>query len=77
MVGRLGTVLYWIGCIIAFLTGGFALYVYAIEGHSRSDGYAVTGGILVVAFVIWLIGYALRYILSGPKAAPANAPGKS
>lgn len=77
MVGRLGTVLYWIACIIAFLTGGFALYVYAIEGHSRSDGYAVTGAILVVALVIWLIGYALRYILSGPKVAPANAPGKS
>jgi hypothetical protein len=77
MVGRLGTVLYWIGCIIAVLTAAFGISIYLCEGFGRKDGPAVTGFILLTAFVIWLAGYALRYILSGPKAAPANGPGKS
>lgn len=77
MVGRLGTVLYGIGCIMAGLTAAIAAILYFSEGYGRKDGPAVTGFILIVAFVIWLIGYALRYILSGPKAATATGRSKS
>jgi hypothetical protein len=79
MVGRLGTVLYWIGCIIAGLTASIAGLLFMSEGYARKDGPIVTGFILVIAFVIWLAGYALRYILSGPKelTAPVGEQGKS
>jgi hypothetical protein len=67
MVARLGTVLYWIGCIGAALTAAIAALIYVSEGYGRQDGPFVTAAILVIAFVIWLAGFGLRYILSGPK----------
>jgi hypothetical protein len=66
MAGRLGKVLYWLGCIIAGLTAFIGILIYTYEGYGRKDGLIVTGFVLVIAFAIWLIGLALRYILSGP-----------
>jgi len=79
MVARLGTVLYWIGCITAGLTASVAALLYMSEGYTRKDGPMVTGFILVIAFIIWLAGYALRYVLSGPKASTGvtGDPGRS
>jgi hypothetical protein len=64
MAARIGNVLYWLGCIVAALIvmGGIAVYV--VEGHGRSDGIGVTIGFFVVAFIAWLIGRALLYVLS-------------
>jgi hypothetical protein len=59
MLRRLGTVLYWLGCIIAGLTAAFGVYVFIVEGYGRKDGPMVTGVILLIAFVIWLAGFAL------------------
>jgi hypothetical protein len=72
MIERLGTVIYWIGCIIAALTAAFGVLIYVYEGFGRKDGPVVTGFILLTAFVVWLAGYAIRYILSGPEAVPTN-----
>ena len=65
MLARLGNVLYWLGCIVAALLviGGFALWFS--EGRYRPDGYNVLIGFGVVAFVVWLIGRACRYVLAG------------
>lgn len=65
MAERVGNVLYWLGCIIAALIAIAGIYVYIMEGLSRSDGLAITGGFFVAAFVPWLIGRACRYILAG------------
>jgi len=46
MVARLGTVLYWIGCITAGLTASVAALLYMSEGYTRKDGPKVTGFIL-------------------------------
>jgi hypothetical protein len=72
MAGRLGKVLYWLGCIIAGLTALIGILIYASEGYGRKDGPVVTGFVLVVAFAIWLIGVALRYVLSGPSKPSAH-----
>jgi phage-related protein len=56
MIERLGTVIYWIGCIIAALTAAFGVLIYVYEGFGRKDGPVVTGFILLTAFVIWLAG---------------------
>ena len=76
MLERLGSVLHWIGCILAGLTAVFALLIFVSEGYGRKDGLMVSGAILIVAFVIWLAGYALRYILAGPSQSGRTA-GKS
>jgi hypothetical protein len=65
MVARLGNVLYWLGCILAglFIVGGVAEWFG--EARYRPDGYGIIIGFAVVAFIIWLIGRACRYVLSG------------
>jgi uncharacterized membrane protein YjgN (DUF898 family) len=70
MLSRLGKVLYWTGCIFAGLIAAFACLLYFSESYQRHDGPTVTVAILVFAFVVWLIGAALRYILVDPEALP-------
>ena len=60
---RLGEVLYWLGCILAAIVvvwGG----VFAFRGDHADDPYLFSI-VAVAAFSIWVIGRALRYILSG------------
>ncbi len=64
MAERIGNVLYWLGCIVAALIVLAGIAVYVTEGHSRSDGLGVSAGFLVAAFIPWIIGRALRYILA-------------
>jgi hypothetical protein len=64
MAERIGNVLYWLGCIIAALVAGIGVFVYVAEGHGRSDGLMMLIVFLVLAVVPWLIGRALRYVLS-------------
>jgi hypothetical protein len=61
---RLGNVLYWLGCIVAALVAGIGVFVYVAEGKVRSDGLMMLIVFLVLAAVPWLIGRALRYVLS-------------
>jgi hypothetical protein len=65
MAARIGNVIYWFGCIIAafFVLAGVAEYI--AEGSSRGgEGVFILVVFLVFGFVSWLIGRALRYILS-------------
>jgi hypothetical protein len=65
MAERIGNVLYWLGCIIAALVAAIGIGVYVVEGHGRGDGMMMLVVFLILAFIPWLIGRALRYILSG------------
>jgi uncharacterized membrane protein YjgN (DUF898 family) len=64
MAERIGNVLYWLGCAVAALIVMAGVAVYVTEGHSRSDGISVFIGFLVAAFIPWVVGRALRYILA-------------
>jgi hypothetical protein len=63
MISRLGDVLYWLSCIIAA-----GLTVFGMMGAARepsvSNQYWVFGFFAVLAFVVWLIGRAIRYVFS-------------
>jgi hypothetical protein len=67
MLARLGNVLYWLGCILA----GFAVIcaIAMVVIPSNPNDTPVSSGLPIVfavgAFMIWLIGRALRYILAG------------
>jgi len=65
MLARLGNVFYWLGCGIAALIFAGGVAEWFGEAQYRADGRQVIIFFAVAAFVIWLIGRALRYILSG------------
>jgi len=61
MAERLGIVLYWTCCIIA----GFLVAVVMLNtwrGFTDVDTLIFT---FLPALLIWLLGFALRYILAG------------
>lgn len=63
MPARLGEVIYWAGCVMAAAI--IMLWVYLTSlGTGLGD---VTGFLFfaVVAGVVWIIGRACRYVLSG------------
>jgi hypothetical protein len=73
MLQRLGKVLYWVACVATGLTALVAVLLYTTEGYAKKDGVVLTIAFLVIAFVIWLAGLALRYVLSGPSDAPTKS----
>ena len=63
MAARLGYVLYWAGCVLAVVFGGFGIAAYYNAPDSdRWPLVIVLGGIAVI---VWLIGRACRFILAG------------
>ena len=60
---RLGDVLYWLGCIMAAIVVVWGA-VFCFRDSSADDPYLFSV-VAVAAFAIWVIGRALRYILSG------------
>src|SRR6516225_11804472 len=64
MLARLGNVLYWFGCMIAA-----ALMLGAIGVEADEDKHFLAG----TAIVLWLLGRACRYVLSGDACANPSA----
>ena|SRR5215467_9627134 len=60
---RLGDILYWIGCIIAAIVVVWGA-IFCFRDSNSDDPYLFSV-VAVGAFSIWVIGRALRYILSG------------
>jgi uncharacterized membrane-anchored protein len=67
MASRLGEVLYWAATLIAVLIFGVIAYG-DFYGTGRADPF-LQGAAIFLAGVIWLIGLACRYVLSGSKRA--------
>jgi uncharacterized protein len=73
-VGRLGLVLHWAALTVAVVLLGAAGLI-ATQAKQLDDGNVVGAAILgVLALVIWLVGKALRYILTGPAEPIQTAP---
>jgi hypothetical protein len=62
---RLGNVLYWLGCVIAFGILAIDIAEWFAEGRTHPDGVFVFFAFAAIAFIAWLIGRACRYVLSG------------
>jgi hypothetical protein len=65
MLERLGNVLYWIGCLLTAIALALNLYIWASDNNLRSDAIAFFLMVVIVPLVIWAIGRAFRYVLSG------------
>ena len=69
IVYRLGWVLYWAFCTIAGLAAllaGIGI-IASIEGAMDQDESAISFwlGLGFFAFMVWLMGRAIRYVLAG------------
>jgi hypothetical protein len=62
--------IHWTSLLIAVLLLGVAGFIVA-EPKSDQSLFGLAAVIATGALVVWLIGKALRYILTGPLAAPA------
>lgn len=72
-LGRLGLVLHWAALVVAVVLLGAAGLVLT-QAQQASDFHVFVGVALgLAALVIWLVGKALRYILTGPME-PATGP---
>jgi hypothetical protein len=62
MLTHVGRVLYWLGSILAaaILLFDLLLVAWDDEPHSPYSGYILIG----YAFIVWLIGWICRYVLS-------------
>lgn len=59
MIERLANVLYWFACIM-----GGMVAVIGIALLNR-DGVGMFVSFMIFAFIIWAIGWVLRYVLIG------------
>lgn len=64
MLGRLGNVLYWAGCIFAIL--GLVHGIVTAE-FAGGDGTSQFFHGLFYGLPFWLLGWAARYVLTGHK----------
>jgi hypothetical protein len=63
VLSRLGDFLYWLGCILAAIVVVWGV-LFCFRGDHADDPYLFSV-VAVAAFSIWVIGRALRYIISG------------
>ena len=61
MLERLGLVLYWLGCGTAVVLALLAIVLFT----GNEAGKLASAVLLLAAFLVWLLGRALRFILSG------------
>src|SRR4051794_1666644 len=74
LVGRLGLLMHWGSLLLAlamFLVGAFIL---ATEAPLNENNKLVVGLLWASALLVWLIGRALRFVLTGPLSAPGKPP---
>jgi hypothetical protein len=66
MLAHVGRILYWLGSILAMaiLLSDLLLVALDDEPHAPYSGYILIG----YAFVVWLIGWVCRRVLSRPPA---------
>jgi hypothetical protein len=79
MLARLGSVLYWFGCIVAAVFIAAGATEWFGEAQYRKDGYGTVIGFAVGALIVWLIGRAFRYVLAGrtPRGAGVGLKSKA
>ena len=62
IVGRVGQVIYWYGCVLGILSVPAAVSIANAGGQFSFSVFVV---VLACGFGIWLIGRAARFILRG------------
>ncbi len=64
MAERLGTVLYWTGCLLAVFWLLFMFSIWSFDGYQVPDVPRLAF-MFLPALALWLAGKWLRYTLSG------------
>jgi hypothetical protein len=67
MLARLGNVLFWLGIIIAVGWLALSFFAFSTRRNPYSFGVAEFLTIFAIPVISVATGWALRYILAGPK----------
>jgi hypothetical protein len=73
MIGRLGLVIHWAALVIAAILFGLGCIVLADAKTVNNNTMFEAGLWLAAAILVWLIGKAARFILTGP-LPPSEQP---
>jgi multisubunit Na+/H+ antiporter MnhG subunit len=65
MVARLGNALYWAGCVLAILIIGFGILAFFNDPIAARRPGLVMVVTATSSVVIWLVGRAIHYVLTG------------
>ena len=68
MIDRLANVIYWLSCAIALAIVLMSLGSYwfmFVNDRLRGEGPLMAGAFLASSILVWGIGRAIRYVLSG------------
>jgi hypothetical protein len=74
MVGRLGLVIHWASLLLALATFLVGAFILATAVPLNENQKLVVGLLWASSLLVWLIGRALRFVLTGPLSAPAKTP---
>jgi hypothetical protein len=74
IIGRLGLVVHWAALLIAAILFGVGSFVLADAGQPVNNNAMVIVGLWwAAAVLVWLVGKAVRFILTGP-LPPSEQP---
>ncbi len=65
MLARLGRAIYWFCCLLAAIIAAFAIAAWHDRFSTQPNGYTVMLVFVAAVAIIWGIGRAGRYVLSG------------
>ncbi len=76
VTARLGLFVNWIATAVALILGGLgAVLFYNANTPFNQDTWIVGGGLCIGAFVVWLLGRGIYFVLAGsPPEVPTTAP---
>ena len=65
MAERIGNIVYWFCCFVAAICFASGVSVWFLNFREGTDAYSLLAVSFMVAFLVWLIGRALRYVFAG------------
>jgi hypothetical protein len=64
MIARSANVLYWIACSFAAMMIAFGVVLWSTDVNARREPFTIMVVCGSLALVVWLIGWAGRYVLA-------------
>ena len=65
MAERIGNIVYWFCCVVAAISLAVGGSVWFMNFREGTTAYSLLAVSLIVALLVWIIGRAIRYVLTG------------
>jgi hypothetical protein len=65
MAERIGNIVYWFCSIVAAISLAIGISVWFLNFREGTEAYSILAVSSMVAFLVWIFGRAIRYVLAG------------